>query len=377
MLITKFIFQVPSIQMHQARLADIIKQALYEKDNSIFEQIDFDNDTIFLEPSLFCYFLSPLDTSKKISLSQSLYGYTNEAKRPPTLNAKSDLFGLINLPNLGYLKTEPLQEISISSLDLSSQLIANEFVTNSQIRLCKHPTDELGLIDNIKFNEPTETTLHRNKPQLLEACAYMQNQLPEFWALIEMVTREFVLFASPNQNSFAGISHHGTAYFNTEGKEQTLPFFIDDISHQCGHIIFNSLTLDTDTYLGVDKEHPLKNFISNKNDHRSVYGAFHGLFTYTCILYSLDQVLNSNCNNLVWHESLGRLGFYLNKFRLDLKNMNSAKILTDEGMHFHTQFNQSYQYMLDEYHKQVSSFNYANQPYTFQYDLFKKANPLK
>jgi hypothetical protein len=377
MLIARFVLTVPSIQNQQTWLADIVKKALYEKDTTIFEKIEFDNDTIFLEPSLFCYFLSPLDTSKKISFTQSLYGYTSEANRPPSLNVKSDLFGLINLPNLGYVKTEPLQEISISSLDLNTRLIQNEFVTNSQIRICKHPTDELGLIDNIRFDQSIETTLCRNKMQLLQACLYMQSHLPEFWTLIEMVTREFVLFASPNHNSFAGISHHGTAYFNTEGKEQTVAFFIDDISHQCGHIIFNSLTLDTDTYLRVEKEHLLNNFISNKNDHRSVYGAFHGLFTYTCILYSLDQLLDRDGSKLIQHESLGRLGFYLNKFKLDLKNMNNPKILTDEGMRFHVQFNQSYQYMLDKYHKQVSSFNYSNQPYTFQYDLFKNTNSLK
>jgi hypothetical protein len=376
MKLVQFELSQDIIQLHQAELTDTIKQALYEKDSSIFEKLDFENDLIFLEPSLFCYFLSAIDRSKKIPLYQSVYGYMEESLRPQELLLKSDLFGLINLPNMGYIKTQPLLDINFKSTEIVFQIIPNDFIDNSQIRICKHPTDELGLKADILFDEPIEQTLTKNKAALTDACLFLQSNLPEFWQVIESVTREFVLFSSPNQNSFAGISHHGTAYFNTEKKIQTCVFYIDDISHQCGHIIFNTLTLDVESYLRVPKNHPIREFVKNKDDNRNVYGAFHGLFTYTCILYSMDRILEKGDDPLMVSEALGRIGFYLNKFKIDLVNLDNPKILTDEGMSFHTQFQASYEYIYAKYNRQIVGFDYSNQPYTFQYDLFKKVNGI-
>lgn len=172
--------------------------------------------------------------------------------------------------------------------------------------------------------------------------------------------------------------HHGTAYFNTENKIQTPVFFIDDIAHQCGHIIFNVLTLDTPKYLKVPKDHSLKNYSTNPGEMRGAYGAFHGLFTYTCILDALDEVLQSQyfTDKNLRFEALGRIGFYLHKFYLDLKLMNNPEILTDAGLDFHRQFNEGFQEILARYKKEIQGFDYSNQPYTFQYDRFKESNLL-
>ncbi len=62
---------------------------------------------------------------------------------------------------------------------------------------------------------------------------------------------------------------------------------------------------------------------------------------------------------------------------MDLINMNNPKILTEEGMSFYKQFQESYNYIFGRYREQIISFDFSNQPYTFQYDLFKKANPIK
>jgi hypothetical protein len=105
-----------------------------------------------------------------------------------------------------------------------------------------------------------------------------------------------------------------------------------------------------------------------------VYGAFHGLFTYTCILHSMDRILEKGDDSLMVSEALGRIGFYLNKFKIDLVNLDNPKILTDEGMNFHAQFQDSYEYIYAKYNRQIVGFDYSNQPYTFQYDLFKKIN---
>ncbi|TDE12750.1 hypothetical protein [Dyadobacter psychrotolerans] len=370
-------YKITHLRATNGALSDTIRMAFHKEDPKLFEQLDFEDDFTFLDPSLFCYFLSDISKTNKIPLLQSVVGYIPVEKRLAIISLSADRFGMINLPNLGYLRTEPNQTISIDVTNLSEQFIPNRFIENSQIRLCLHPTDLLGNQDNIQFHESIEITLNKNEESLFLATDFFQKELSDFWTIIKTVTREFVVFSSPNHNSFAGIMHHGTAYFNTENKVQTPVFFIDDIAHQCGHIIFNVLTLDTPKYLKVPKDHPLKKYSSNPGEMRGAYGAFHGLFTYTCILHALHHVFQSqHFSEIMRYEALGRIGFYMNKFYLDLKLMNNPEILTEEGLDFHRQFAEGFETMTERYGKEISQFDYRNQPYTFQYDLFQKLNPI-
>ena len=366
-----------NLVQNQCTLSDTIKMAFYQKDSILFELLNYEDDFTFLEPTLFCYFLSDIIKTNKIPLLQSAVGYIPAEKRLAMISLYADRFGMINLPNLGYLRTDPNQIISIDITKLNENIIPNRFIENSQIRLCLHPTDLLANQGNIQFYESIEITLNKNEESLFLATDFFQKELSDFWTIIKTVTREFVVFSSPNHNSFAGIMHHGTAYFNTENKVQTPVFFIDDIAHQCGHIIFNILTLDTPKYLKVPKDHPLKNYSSNPGEMRGAYGAFHGLFTYTCILHALHHVFQSqHFSEIMRYEALGRIGFYMNKFYLDLKLMKNPEILTEEGLDFHQQFAEGFETMMELYGKEIAKFDYSNQPYTFQYDLFQKLNPI-
>ncbi|WP_080056566.1 hypothetical protein [Spirosoma aerolatum] len=372
--------KVHQIFANQVFLSDTIRMALYQEDPNLFGLLDYDNDSIFLEPTLFCHFLSDIDKNLTIPLSQSLLGYISVTERPKFVSIKADQFGIINLPNLGYIRVNSKETTLLMIEQLEQNLIRNQFLPNSIIRLCWHPTDLLRYEKNITFYEPVESTAQKYQHPLFQAVIFFQRNLPDFWQLIESVTREFVVFNSPpEQHSFAGIMHHGTAYFNVENKPQTPIFFIDDIAHQCGHIIFNALTLDTGKYLRVPKDFPLKEFTGVSYERRGVYGAFHGLFTYTTILHSLDTVLsNDSISDIpLRYEALGRLGFYINKFGLDLTNMNNPKILTDEGMEFHRQFAAGYAYICQKYQPVLKGLDYHNQPYTFQYDLFSTLNPIR
>jgi hypothetical protein len=353
--------------------------AMYQANEQLFDLLEYENDTFFLEPNLFCYFLSDIGLKNKTSLEQTLFGYIAGGKRPAEVTLKADLFGLVNLPNLGYIRANPYEVFTLSDEEITQKLIPNQFVKNSAIRLCLHPTDHLSYQDGVIFDEPIEQSLTKHQSQLVEATIFFQNNLPDFWKLIEDFTREFVVFSSPNHNSFAGIMQQGTAYFNIENKQKSVVFFIDDIAHQCGHVIFNVLTLETNKFLKVAKDSSLSGFTPNPQESRGVYGAFHGLFTYTTILHSLDKVIK--CDNLfddiLCHEALGRMGFYMGKFYSDLQLMNNSEILTDEGLAYHRQFSEGFNTIFQEYGKELTLFNYSNQLYTFQYDLFQLLNPIQ
>jgi hypothetical protein len=379
MKILQFNINNEQLAQNQISLADTIRMAIYQENEQLFDLLDYENDTLFLESNCFCYFLSDIGSENKTSLEQTLLGYIIEEKRLSNIKLKGDLFGLVNLPNLGYIRANPYEILRLSLQEIKQKLIPNQFVKNSTIRLCLHPTDHLSYQGGVIFDEPIEQSLTKHQSQLVEATIFFQNNLPDFWKLIEGFTREFVVFSSPNHNSFAGIMQQGTAYFNIENKQKSVVFFIDDIAHQCGHVIFNVLTLETNKFLKVSKDHPLNGFSPNPQESRGVYGAFHGLFTYTTILHSLDKVLKSGnlFDETQCHEALGRMGFYLGKFYSDLQLMNNSEILTDEGLAYHKQFLEGFNTIFQEYGKELASFDYSNQPYTFQYNLFQIFNPVK
>jgi hypothetical protein len=368
--------QVLTLVQNQASLSDTIRMAFYNENESLFELLDYEDDFTFLEPSLFCYFLSDVNKENKISLEQSVLGYLPKAKRPQSILLIADQFGLINLPNLGYLRANPCEQLTLSSEEIQQKIESNLYFRNTKIRLCLHPTDHLSYEESMLFDESTEQTFLKNKKALHQAVAIFQTQIPDFWKLIEDTTREFVVFSSSNHNSFAGIMQHGTAYFNVENKLQTPVFFIDDIAHQCGHVIFNALTLNTNDYLKVPKDQDLAGFIESPNETRGVYGAFHGLFTYTCILHSLDSVLSIGFEEDLRHEALGRMGFYTSKFGYDIQLMNNSDILTENGFKFLEQFAESCHYIIQKYGAEIKNLDFSNQPYMFQYDLFKAINPI-
>jgi hypothetical protein len=372
----EFECDLDTIKENQARLSDSMRQAVYEENASLFERLDFDNDFIFLEPTLFCYFLSELPKKDKISLEQSLFGYMNPMQQPTVINIKSDLFGIANIPNVGHLMLPENNQVELTADEIIKNKVNDTYV-NGKIRLCSHPTDHLAMRNNTIFNEPIQTTLSKHKTVFDQAVDFFVQQLPDLWATISAVTREFVLFSSPNHNSFAAISHHGTAYLNTENRVQSLPFFIEDIAHQCGHIVFNSLTLDTESYLRVSKDYPLSAFINDKSDNRNVYGAFHGLFTYTTILTSMDKLYQSKVAEQVKIEALARLGFFYRKFEDDLSNLNNKLIFTELGLDFHNQFKRGFDRISELYADKINDFDYSNQPYTFRFDLFEDLNHKK
>lgn len=186
--IIHFLLNETSLVEHKATLSDTIRMAFYHEDSTLFENIDYEDDFAFLEPSLFCYFLSEISKTNKIPLLQSIVGFIPAEKRLAMISLTADRFGMVNLPNLGYIRTEPYNIVPVDLGKLTG-LIPNPFVKNSKIRLSLHPTDLLAYAKDVSFHEPVEETLYKNEDALLVATTFLQEQLPDFWSLITSVTR--------------------------------------------------------------------------------------------------------------------------------------------------------------------------------------------
>jgi hypothetical protein len=148
--------------------------AFYQKDPALFELLDYENDDIFSEPAFFYFFLSDSGKQDRILLLQSIFGYVIPEKRPAFISGTADRFGMINLPNLGYIRTSPNNN-SIVDLNKLTQIVPNQFVENSNIRLCLHPTDLLANAQDVRFDESVEQTLTKNEVSLAEATVFFQN----------------------------------------------------------------------------------------------------------------------------------------------------------------------------------------------------------
>jgi len=370
---------------NKQRLADLNKSSLYDRDAHIFDKIDFDNDEFFFDPSLF---FCLLDTSggKKLSVDQVCLGCRLAADKPVDLPVFFDGSGIAHLPGLGEFFDEELcGQVVWASIVPKERLLSVNGRTLAPLPGNVHAATkilfpvylpEILSLGNKTLREPPRETQAGACDELAEAVGFLSRHCPEFFSLIELVTKEVIVFNSPDQNSFAAITCHGAAFLNTENKKQDILFFIDDLAHQCGHIIFNTLTLQTEEYLTLPKNIRLADVIPTPG-HRTLYGALHGLFTYSCILHSLSAYFNriGSASSKVRLSVLGRIGFYLIKFMVDLDCFYKIQhVFTEKGQELFQQFLKSYYSVHAQFSQYTDRFSYANQPYTFDESLFLELN---
>lgn len=385
MKILQFQPDMQLLSANQGRLTDIMKESLYGYNPDIFSLLDFDNDYIYADPLLYYYFLEQVP-EKKISIPQIIAGYIKDKTEIIDVTVRSDPHGYVYLPGLGYCRHTA---DTTASLDYDAPgdtfLLNGAPVTFTPPQTLAVPGLQLGIHTsgclhghNITLHESPAITAAAHSDTLNTALLLMQQYVPAFLHTVTSVTRDLILFNSGSYNSFAGIGQHGAAFLNTENQTKSTLFFVDDIAHQCGHIIFNTLTLDTHEYLQIPKYTPLYELVPGSTDKRKVYGAFHGLFTYTCILHCLHTIYQeASLTSLLRHEMAGRFGFYLTKFSIDLRNLSHPGILTEKGRDVYDSFAAGYQVVKSLYADLCEGFDYSNQPYSFSYTDFAVLNPRK
>lgn len=115
---------------------------------------------------------------------------------------------------------------------------------------------------------------------------------PYHTALTESL-RSILLYEHPTAESFAALGMHGMIFLNVPGTAGT-DYFVEELVHQGGHVLFSEATLNRGDFLRVDPEAPLSRILG-RDDPRNAYDAFHGLFTehmeYQIVLGVLEQRL--------------------------------------------------------------------------------------
>ena len=397
-------YQKNFTEIGKNKLIENIKILLYKENNNIFEILDFEDDKIYQEPLLFAYFNS--NKVDKIALNTILYGYIKPGNRPKQLQVKSDRFGRIYLPNLGWLITKEKEQLFVLIADPNNDffLVIHgekidfkfeplEIIEGTAIELLKYPIPLLEQcyydVDEELIDVEIENIAKQHLQHITIAWNLIKNLIPKHYELITSITKKSVIFNVDTtlRNSFASLKAQGTGFFNTYQKDYNEVFFMDDIVHQTGHLIFFALIYDLPDFIQVDPDTTLESLEleNNTTETRNIHVVFHALYTYYTTFICLDAYLDIDDLEISKkHEALGRMYFYIGKCYQDLLLIDnpiepsgkSQEIFTEKGLIIYNEIKSTFNLMKNKWYPSVKDFDMSNQPYNFTYSKFVELNTL-
>lgn len=382
-----------------SKLNQNIKILLYKKKEDIFDFINFENDKIFSEPLLFAYFNNKLQKSQ--SIESVIYGYSEKNIK---FDLFSDEFGRIYLPNIGWFLTKKPNDsfaFDKSNMKLFKENIEIDFVfeeleivENTSIELLKY---SIPLLKQFYFNTENhlldveiENITKKQIKFLTIAYNLIRTFVPTQYELIEKYSPKCVIFNvdTYQRNSFATLSAQGIGFFNAYQDDYDDVFFVDDIAHQTGHVIFNIMIYESNRFFKKDKNTILE--VINMPDgslieNRDLHVIFHALYTYYTSFICLDACIENN----VWegkkkHEAMGRIAFYINKCYRDIllidnpihSEEKATEYFTNDGLLIYRELKIKWKDMYKKWFDTTKHFDMSNQPYNFTYSKFLELNPL-
>jgi hypothetical protein len=390
----------PFLEEGVGTLNQNIQLLLYKKIPSIFDFLDFENELIYQEPLFFAYFNN--QNEEIMPLEQLFTGFSDKNKSSFLL--KTDNFGRIYIPNIGWLIT---QEKNIhlvlhkKEMLLKKEGIIIDFtieppviLENTSIELIKYPIPLLNQcffnVDHELVEVEIEEITQKHLRNLTKAYQLIQENVPTQFKLIEKYAFKCVVFNvdTYQRNSFATMKAQGVVFYNAYQEDYNEVFFLDDIAHQTGHVIFNTLLSKSDNFFKVKKETILEiiklpdgTFIEN----RDLNVLFHALYTYYTSFVCLDACLSNNVfDGKQKHEAMGRIAFYLNKCYNDLLlidapvnlEIQSNNYFTEKGLLIYKELKNKWKEMYEKWNEKTKHFDMTNQPYNFTYSNFLKLNKI-
>jgi hypothetical protein len=362
-------------------ITNTIKLLIYKENTTLLEKVDFDDDTVFLEPLLFTFFnYKNVNSLPNQLLGEFMQGYSAKTEKIK-INYSFNSDDIAYLPKIGYFKKgelipfEKVQMVDHTNIELmkySVNLLLNVFSDTSGNLI----SQEEIIIDT--------ALLEKNTPFLTNALNLIKENSSNHFKLIEQCCKKILIFKTDTNktNSFATIKAHGIAFLNVYQDDYDEVFFVDDIAHQTGHIILTTLLYERKAIFKIDEEQNVEDVIKQK-DHRTIYILLHALYTYYATFMCLDDCLKNNSfEDKQKKEAIGRIGFYLNKCNVDLDRFEKINaffsgienVLTPKGIEIYDLIKEKYFEISQKWHLTTKHFDYGNQTYNFTFKFFNKLN---
>jgi hypothetical protein len=373
-------------------LADSMKSTMYHKAPDIFRMLNFDDDNNFLEPLFLLK--GAYDPVPEFTFGQILFGYIEDDKKPEHIKALSSEKGIVYLPRYGYLKTSlglrqvdvffekgvNILRVEVEGTPVAHEYIPLQYVENSQIEITKYNNplndDNYGTRENPAIVDINSAFLDHSS-HVLRAMAIIRECNPWYYGYILRSVKKIVVFYNDQVRSFASKTTTGIAYISAR-KEYNEVFFLEDLVHQCAHNILYIMTIEMDDYFAVDaKNGRINQFNGKPEDQRTIYSAYHGIFSLVNICTTLSSVYNDNIlTSHKQHELLGRLVDNLQRLGRGILDIKFRDAYTEKGWTLLLSIEEQYEKLLVEYNDLIYQYDVTDQPYVFDYTLFLSKNPL-
>lgn len=358
----------------------------------IFEILALEDDDCFLEPSLFACFNqnNPAEFIPSVLAPELLH-----KEHSITIRAHSNSTGQLVLPNLGMVggfAPHTWQQITLNNDNGENGVILIGATKNntqhlqpiqydsSLLMTCRH-----HLFDDLYWNRdgercPSEhaSLCHRDIATTFDKAYHtLETCNQHLYSAIQKCCKGVIFTHAENINSFASETAQGVVFLNVESKDEaSLIFFIEEMSHQCGHVIFSFLTADRSLLFKGDPTQKISDFTNNSWDKRDIYTIFHGVFTELAICETLSTAIE-NSSNFTEQEQVelsGRLGYIVQRMQLDGSYLKAIGNLNQSGHDLKAYLLACVDEALSDLYPLVHDMDFSNQPYNFLLPAFIQKN---
>lgn len=381
----------------QVRRALIGRRLVWLRSYPTFAALDFDVDDPFLESTLVVAAQkSPNDVTQAMTgyiASQMLH--KNERFEKLQLVARTNQNGKIVLPGLGTVNPDVRisdcnLEITRSGKNCMATLDCTErpFEVVGERTLCRgvfrilennHPlyTEHLSCDEGGHIPHLPVISDEQLFKRLESALELIQATFQEYSAILNNTTRAFLLFCRESVNSFASENFHGTCFLSLP-THRSLPYFIEDVLHQAGHVMMGSIFLNWDEVLTEDKHTPISKYAQRQEDRRFLFVILHAVFTEFAIAEGILRCLEAEIFDTEDRlEAAGRLAFVLQKFRIDIQNLYAIPSFIGDAVIMRDQLLRSLEDIWARSITYIATADVSGQIYNFDFSIYRSRNTIK
>jgi hypothetical protein len=356
------------MDINKTEIINTIKLLIYKENSSLLEKVNFEDDSIFFEPLLFAYFNSKRNNQfSKEMLMEVMQGYFIE-KESVFLNESFDKYEIAFVPNVGYFDKVKNKVENLLKVD--------EFEI---LKTC-HPLLESYFVETYKSHTVNLNPEHKsvwleNYQELEKAILIIKEHLPDFYKELLLANRRIYLHDNPKILNFASIETLGMLYFYVVGT-QNLIYFIEELIHQGSHNFLYYVVHDRKEYFKIDVDNIVMRDLTHQQwDYRTVYGAFHGLFTVTQRVICFDILLSQNIfEGREKHELLGRMTDMIPRFKTGLELLDLDYVYTSKGKDYYFELASKCETILSKYQWLTTEFDLSHRDLDFRYNEFCELN---
>ncbi len=369
----------------------IFRYLLNNDDPELYKKVE-GNPATFREPLICTYYNKVFEF--RFPLDQLVFGYISneENKTNKLFHVKSDNKGIVYIPRFGYFDTERPDDDFHLKYDTESGCTICEFESDKLVKSGFKPVEYISN-SSIEVNQkldPVIAQFFENEEDLKigecqkkytkvlgEALDFIRNHFPYFYDWLEKGVSNIVLYESDTKNSFASLFIKGTAFINTKNQLVNKMFFIEEITHQCGHAIFYAMSINKEELFNCEITTPMAKLTGLEYDRRDILNAFYAFFPQ---LYGNAIFAEASEKGLIKEQEFllelkGRLAFRMYKYGKGVKQfMDIEEQLSDSGKEMFAYFRDGFFDIDKRWRTEFDKLDISDQKYNFDLNTFKNKN---